>query len=689
MRDKNEISFMAISGLSFPHRSPPYFIGLVKDLVEHHEAKFIISAGHTIAGRALERQIAEYTRKIRDPRKKLDILQSLTKEVAGAFDEFLPMIKEVNWHIVVAERIYDRPIGLRILEQVQSLRRDRGNDIRLLLDGETGRSDPQPKVPIELSGFGDMRVVVPYREPWFYENVTGLMQRLVNSFAGRTHSPVIPPLLVAGCVGVGAFIPSYKGVPSVAVPVCYKLDEQRSTENMIGCVLIRIVPLTKGKFRIVPKIYDFRTIVSKEKTLSFPADLSKCHKLAMESLQTSSASQGTVQFRVNTIVKNPWPLEKTKRILDQLCQRKLAVYNPKSNRFAISAGIVAKTKIPLEEFFKGKRVLTTIDESCRHFGCLKTLYHTIGRLEPELAADLNVDAIVFNGDGQQGISHNYEYNGELVPIFNGVDKQQIGLALMQINILMNVFKNRWAVLKKQNLPILQLIDKCLVTFVYKYGNHDEPRFSKSKDAIPLVLFDEKLRAGLLDAIMRFLSNEKCLDKEVTYDVIRPLVNQKIVRVGESRVAKIAGVPTGIKHPYKSRTKSRGQRIQEVGEFFMNAMTGWPDNDLRHIVVVKVANFHENAVVFRGIFGRTIFGVMTASGVKDTLFESNQDKIVEHGLAKVTIELTPSNQIISGEVEFHDEIDEEDRKIVFNDELTNRDISDLCLRLSEKYNMPWR
>jgi hypothetical protein len=224
--------------------------------------------------------------------------------------------------------------------------------------------------------------------------------------------------------------------------------------------------------------------------------------------------------------------------------------------------------------------------------------------------------------------------------------------------------------------------------VYKHGNHDEPRFSHGKDAIPLAIFDSSLRGAVASGIAEFLANNGI--KWISPGgFIAKLVNEKIVRVGESRIANISGVPVGVKHPFQARTISKGLRVQQTANFFLEALKNWPDVSAKSLSVVHVANFHEAAAIFTAVFGRTIFGVMTGAQIYDSQFESNQNKVVDYGLAKTRVVLNKVGQILSARVEYFDDIVEEDKEIVFKDNLSEADVADLHLRLASKYDMPWR
>ncbi|TSC89523.1 MAG: hypothetical protein G01um10143_13 [Parcubacteria group bacterium Gr01-1014_3] len=690
MEQNRSACFVAISGIDFPKRSRKYLMNLTAEVAKSRGANFILIAGHVVNGRELDKQLKlrlKGVKKTADKSKEemcKKIEQEFVNEMAGALNEFLPVIKDVNYHIVVAEAIYDWPIGYKVLEVVQKMRGGPQGDIRLF-------NDPEHKMPVQLPGFGDVRVLVPKKQPWFYENVTGVMQRVINGFAMRTNSPP-PPLIIVGCTGTGAFVPRYRGIPCIAIPCHNKLDEQLSAENMVGCTVVTIAKDEKV-YRITWDPIDYRTVIFNERELAIPEDMSKAHRRVIRALEPSSASFKTIEFRVNSNGnghrKTPWSAEKVKKILEELQKRHLVEYNKAQNRYAINDALVNKVNVSLEDFFKNKKTVTFVQKSCWHVGALKALYWSVLHYEPKLARD--VDAIVICGDIQQGISHNYEYNGELLPIANGPDKQELLAGLMQTQIMMETFVDRWEDFRKLKLPTAEMVKKCTVGLVIKEGNHDESRFSSGKGAIILMIFEMVLRYEMAKRVNQFLQDHKVND--LTYSQVAEIVNAKIIRVGETSVAEVNGIPIGLKHPHQGKTQAKGARIQQTNNFFMQAFRNHPDPKLRNIAVVGVANFHEAAAICTSVFGRTILGIMTACELYDTKFENNFNKVVEFGMAKVKVDLNENGKFLAASVQYsmtsEEEIVKEDARIVLKNELTTEDISRQCLELSKKFNIPWR
>ncbi len=677
--ESNSVSFVAISGTDFPKRSRKYLMNLTKDVAEKYKALFVVIAGHIMNGKELEVQLRRRLKGVKDVDAKTEIRKIFIEEMAGSFNDFLPKIKNVNYHIVVAEKIYDFPIGYEILQAVHKLRGGNNGDIRLF-------NDPETKIPVQIAGFGDVRVLVPRHRSWFYENVTGVMQRLINGFALKTSSPP-PPLIVVGCTGTGAFIPRYKGIPCIATGTHHKLDQQQSAENMVSCTVVTITKKESGYFDIVWTPIDYRSMIFNEKELALPKDVSKAHYRVLAALQPSSASLSTIEFRINSIVRNPWSADKVEKTVKELEKSGVVTFRKSENRYAIASNLVDKVNVSLEDLFKGSKELTFVQKSCWHVGSLKTLYWTVLKGEPILADD--VDAIILDGDAKQGISHNYENNGELMPFANGSDKQEIMLALMQSKIIMDIFRARWERLREKRCTI-EAVKSCLVKFAFKEGNHDEPRFSHGKDSISLALFERDLRSQLVFGVFSFLQSRKC---ELKIEDVKAIVDAHVLRVGEMSVVKINGIPIGLKHPHQGKTAAKGARIQQTCNFFREAFIDNPDETLRKIAIVGVANFHEAAAICTSAFGRTMLGIMTASQLYDTKFENNFNKVVEFGMAKVKVVFNAEGDFLSASVQYSlntvDQIAKEDIRIVLAPELTNEMVSRQSLELSKLFPGLWR
>lgn len=701
---EKEMSIVAVSGLSWPTRSRQYLINLVKEVVVESRAKFVIVAGHTIDGKHVE---SEFRSRLKDhlkgfvPRLKGDELEwerqeferTFIEESAAHLSDFLPVLpNNVNWHIAVAERIYDLPIGAKILEKL----RDKRSDVRIIgtrLDD--GYYDREPKFPIQFPGFEEIRVIVPHRSPWFSKVITNLVQRLHNAFAPRTLSPK-PNLILTGVTGTAVHLPELDGVPTISVPELNKLVEQQATEHMIGCTVIRLIANGTEDVRIVNGVHNFRTAAFLEKAVTVPASLPQVQQAVMHALVPSDASFKAVMYRVNSSKskkhlhrKTSFTEDAVRKALQELIQSEKVIFSKKSNRYGINEELRRNANITLASLWKDSRCMKHVVWSCLHGGALKTLYFSFLKDIPLLADD--ADACIENGDVLQGIAHKYEYNGELLPIANGVDKQEILSAHLRATVLLQIFRNRLSRMTKTAQGNIDAIfDQCLVRYAYHPGNHDAwGHFNKA--ALILHLYHEKLCALMTEGIMRICDE---FNITVPYAKVKAWVDKRIIRVGETRMVELDGILVAVKHPYKSRTIQKSTRIQQVADFIWQRF----DKHVRLVAksakafsIAYVANFHEAAAAHITKFGQTVLGVMTGAYLKDTEFENNQDKVVDYGPAVVTARFDTEGRILYSETEFVSHIDSEDKSFVMSDRLDSASVLQRCIKLLERIglNLPWR
>lgn len=679
---REETTFVAVSGLKFPTGSREYLINLVRDIVVAEKAKFVVVAGHAIDGRHLE-QLLKQDLKSTSKEGREDYTKDFVDSSVSGLSEFLPKIPDTNWHFVVAEKVFDKPIGAKALEE---LRRKR-DDVRILGRQADGTYDAEVKVPVHVSGVNEIRVIVPRKTPWFYRIITSLMQRLITSFVSRTNSPQ-PGLILVGGTGTEAYLPFYEGVPCISVPALYKIDEQNSVENMVGCVVVKISSIN-GHARITRKTYDFRTVVANELELTIPQDATKAEKAILGALKNSSASIGTLVHRLNSAKngkRKKVDEEQLKKVLGKLMERGIIVRHKESNHYGINEARVRGIKVTLEDLLRDTRVFTYAGTACFHGGALKTLYHTALKYLP--GRIWKADAWIEIGDETQGLAHQYEYNGEVLPITNGTDKQEILTASIRSRNILDIFKMRLKELAGKKLPHHELLKKCLIKYVFELGNHPSWIFH-NKNALVLEMFERVLKGKLIEGIMEICDKEGI---HPSYAIVKQVVDERIVRVGESQLVNIDGVMVGIKHPWKGRTLSKSHRIQDVVDFSWRAFQTFSKKAAKSVkgfVLVFVANFHEAAAVHVAKFGRTILGVMVGAYLKDTSFEKTKDKVVDFGHTIATVCLNNEDRLVYSEVEFDNYIHPDDERIVLADRVKTSDVNALCAYLTEIFDLPWR
>lgn len=711
-----ELTFVAISGINFPYESREYLMNLIPEIVARHNAKIIKILGGTVNGKKLEKELkariayqkaalkaaaqqsgARYGRDEDFTFDQAAVEQDFVDNMAEELSQFLPKIEGVNYHIIVAEKVFDRQIGVRILKELRKLR----SDVRLLGEKDDGSFDTEVKFPVvELRDFDIIRGIVPSRQPWHSQIITTLMQRLIRSFTSRTFSDK-PSLTLVGSTGTAAYLPYFENMPCVSVPALHKLDEQYSSENMVGCIVGQIIT-QKGKLpRVIIRTYDFRPLVSREREMSIPKNAPALERAVLNALKISSASFSTVLYRVQSQASNGqrkrWNEEKVHEKLQELKERGAIVYRKDSNRYSVNEQRIGMIDITLEDLFANSRTVSIAGRSCLHIGALKTLYFTMLEHFPQRAAEFDNEVVLIdNGDISQGVSHGYEYNGEILATLNGPDKHEIAAGRINARILLNITRVfMQAIGEKKNTYTLEtLLRKCFPRYCFNSGNHDGWIYH-NKGTLILELYERTLRAELISGIFRLCRAEKVALPEDAYFTVTKVLDEKITRVGENGFVSVNGILIGVKHPHKGRTQNKSHRIQDVVQFFWSitnqiaAHLG--KNDVaERFAVAHVANFHEAASVHAVKFGNTAFGLMTGAFVKDTSFEHNLDKVVDYGFVLARATVNAEGALLLTEVEYDNTIVPKDAEFVFADKITTEMILERSRQIEDLVGpMPWR
>lgn len=678
---ERETRLLVLSQLHFPENSRDYLIDLAKEVAALRSVQWVVVAGGVLAGKYLEELLKNALKDIKGKEDKEEYRFQFVEEWAEHLNDFLPVLEnDVKYHIVTSPKLDAsgaKGVGREILLRLFELRGGDKGDIRLYLD------DTEPRMSLQWPTEEEIRVVVPSVTGWYSKHVSTAVQRLVNPFVNRSFTEQPPVLIITGCTGSGVNIPSYKGIPVVSAPACHKINQVKTTESMVGCLVVTLRQ-NEGRTTYSLDTYDFRPFVSAERRSLVPEDIAIEKKRILLQLSRIGMSFDTLYSRMYGFkmeTKSQDKIEDEKGVLqkhlDALLSQGYVVFQPETNRYELTKRIAyyrVKTNLgaSLERALRAK----VVAYSCVHVGALKTLYSTFAHVIPEAAED--ADALINCGDTIQGLSHGYEYNGELVPTLNTYDKQALKAAQIHSHVILNVFDRRYAKLRSSIKNSAELAKRCLILFVYCLGNHDR-WVHYQKQGLPLMDFHEKLKSLLIEGVAKRLSN-------LSYQELEKIVNEKILRVGESELINVNGVGIVVSHPHKGGAETKSMRIQ--GVIHRHAAKKHPDK----FALALVGNFHTAAATHEPVLGRTHFGIMLGAFLKDTQFERYIDKVVEHGPVVATVWVSPKKGLLlRDEVQFLDDIiHPTDRAIVEADTITESMVTKLTKRLVDGYgDSIWR
>ncbi len=488
-------------------------------------------------------------------------------------------------------------------------------------------------------------------------------------------------MILAGCTGSGVTIPSFKGIATLSVPACHKINRVRTTESMVGCLVVTMRQ-EKGKNTSSVDTFDFRPFVGAERQSLIPEDIAPEKGRVLWHLSQNAQGFDTLHsrlygFRLDT--KTPEKIEEEKeqlkKHLDALIAGNLVVYKPEINRYELSKALAYDVKVDLKTSMERAKRVSVVAYACLHVGAIKTLYKTFTHYIPRIAED--ADALVGCGDIIQGLAHNFEYSGEIVPTLNAYDRQSLKAGQIHANVLLQIFDRRFAKYASQTKNPQELIGKCLIKFIYCLGNHDMWSHYQ-KQGLPLFDFHKEIVSLLVSGIAERVA-------DVPYKKLLALVEEKVIRVGENEIVKLNDIGIGVTHPHKGGADSKSARTQQVIEGHVAR------KHPKDVTLELVGNFHTAAGIHFPQYNRTYVGIMLGAMLKDTLFERKINKVVDHGPVMVTVWVDPrTGNLLKDRIEFFDDVMHPvDRRVVEADKLMESTVVGVAKRMTDYGDLPWR
>ena len=92
-RKSNEFEFVAISGINYPTEHRQYLLNLTKEVAIKHKVPFVLVAGNTVDGKALQKELQVHLK------HDLDNLKDHTRELTHKAGAMLKLIKQLTKNI--------------------------------------------------------------------------------------------------------------------------------------------------------------------------------------------------------------------------------------------------------------------------------------------------------------------------------------------------------------------------------------------------------------------------------------------------------------------------------------------------------------------------------------------------------------------------------------------------------------
>lgn len=521
-------------------------------------------------------------------------------------------------------------------------------------DGEYGETvahflaDLRPD--IRVWNEGGSRFLVKYVDKWIWalapqkavwmrgDYYSTAVERVIKDKIKQTTQSA-PDLFIVG--GFGSSINKPKGELSyqyISLPNASRIEETRVSENQIGVRVLEF-PLDGGQY--LTRTYSFKDLVANELSfISPPARANQTQKKIIEVMKARGwATPGMFKYDLDLPVSD---IEKEL----QLLQKKKTHSRKGANWPGITALSGKKYYFDLEWI---KRRLKydlpngpwnedkIVAFGCFHGGSIETDYEFFLNALPGKIIKNGASLIIGAGDIIEGLGHNLDRKGEVLPGMNNNTIQEQFSAHNIGTLLEKVFIAKFSDListgEKEKIGLNGVIEKAFVPFQYILGNHDA--WQAELGHLPLTVFHQTLVQFLTEQIEKHLSS-----LNLPLVSVRNIVNSRVIR------SEFATLPSELKiciqHPFMSRAKTTSIRPQEMLDFAK-----------RHGCQISIgANFHVSECVedWDLTLGQCVS--MEIGTIKHgSNFERRKMKLVDQGVGYLRV-LSKNSRIFMTESAFY-------------------------------------
>ncbi len=403
-------------------------------------------------------------------------------------------------------------------------------------------------------------VMAPQKAVWMRGDYYSTAVERVIKDKIRQTTQGSPYLYVVGCFGSSINKPQGElEYQYVSVPMASRIEETRVNENQIGVKIIEI-PLDGSAH--LTRTYSLKDIVAKELSFIVPPERATPNqkKIIEEIKKRGSTTPGTLKYVLDL------PIEQVMRELT-LLQKKKTLSRQGENWPGIGEASGKKYYFDLEwikhnlkyDLSNGHYNEDKLAVSgCIHSGSTESDTDFLLNDFPEMILKHDLGIWVDSGDIIEGLRHGLDRKQEVLPGMNNNTIQELFAAHCRGSVTLRVFKENFAKLmateKKETNGIAGLVEKALMRYYYRTGNHDT--WVAEDGHIPLATFHQELIEFLTQELESFLSSQK-----VVCNNIRSIVKSHVIQT------KFFTLPSGLKvsmqHPYMSRAKTTSIRPQEM------------------------------------------------------------------------------------------------------------------------------
>lgn len=627
------------------------FLNLAAQIFREERVDFVVWVGGIVYHRALDQTRREGLKKITGPqlqKRKEEFKECFQNEAIQFLTRHIPRIRssdpnrEFVKQYLVTSPAYDSDFGHDIVAEVARKRSGDlvhwGHGCSTLSTQESGR---------------DLAIITPQKATWLrgkYDSTP--VERVILDWANQHNGPQ-PYLLIVGCFGNHIVKPGggqWK-IPVISIPSLCSLQETRTgSENQAGVVILELTE----KNGIVTRLYPFNYLLTHETHVIRPPRRANENQRRVVEIMKQEGPQTIGLFAHHLgLGRNRAELRadlETLRVDVPSLKNRSGhlwpgiVLDDTSGKYSFDPKWIQE-KLPYA-LPKGRRQqISMVAFGCMHAGCVHTNYDYITRHMPTIIQERDADVVLGAGDFVEGLRHNLDRRGEVMPGMNNDDQQTLAGQLTG-DVLLDVLRTRLTChrLTSRRRPsktrlslktVESIISEFLPTFVYIPGNHC--CWVRDDGFHPLRVFRFELVNHLVKGIQDLLSKHSFQHNDCQ-SIIRRLVSQKIVEIPQftDRYRLPIGFDTALRHPWLSNTITASIRSQQL----LN-QTGAP--------IAISANYH--TALFMARFDGDQRLSLQVGTLKDrSAFEHEKLKNLDTGIGALKITVA-DGIIISAEVCF--------------------------------------
>ncbi|OGC38266.1 hypothetical protein A2V54_02140 [candidate division WWE3 bacterium RBG_19FT_COMBO_53_11] len=475
-------------------------------------------------------------------------------------------------------------------------------------------------------------VLGPEKASWRSKYFSTAVDRLIEDEEKQT-SQALPDLWVVGCTASSLQRPKgEKKRPYISVPALHRLKGINTAENQVGIRVVEFFP--QGHF--LARNYNFKDYTAQERRWIPDPEGTPMQKSIVAELKSKGAM--TIGMLEDALQVSRQEISEALEALNQSGYKPDIYLDEDSQLYDFnSTWLQTELKYPMvaEDTCRED---TLLNFGCLHAGSVFTEYEFFVNEVPKIMLRQGSKVLVGCGDLIEGLEHDLDKRGETMAGMNYTNMERLA-AWMIGQVILKVFETRFdEALRnfKEKAPgrkqLRSLVEECLVTFLYREGNHDA--WVLKRGVIPLAVFGPSLVSDLANGIAKILK-----ERRLKLPGLHGIAEAK-VRYGEVHQLP-SGMGVTLLHPFMARALTSSLRAQQTLE-------------LAKTPVVISANFHVaiNVDQWDSDFGQRV-AQQVGSIVWKTEFEHGKLKTLDVGVGHVRI-LSHEGRILMTESAFFSE-----------------------------------